>query len=112
MKATLHQLHPEQAAKIAPDAPAGKILLALEQMASGLMTEQLRVMFEGADDLLFEMAEKVRKGPEQQAFLDAMRIVRVQRPRMVKAFQEALHAALVAGDDPAANTDVDLDNLD
>lgn len=112
MNAVVHTLHPEQAAKTAPDAPAGKILMALEQMAAGVMTEQLRVMFEGADNLLFEMADKAGKGAQQQAFIDAMRIVRVQRPRMVKAFQDALHAALQRRDGEAASPDVDLDDLD
>ncbi len=104
--------HPEHAAKIAPDAASAKILLALEKMASSLMTEQLRVMFEGADNLLFEMAEKTRYGPEQQTYMDAMRIVRVQRPRMVKAFQEALHNALQRADRESAVSEVDLDDLD
>jgi hypothetical protein len=111
MKASLHTLHPEQAAQAAPGAPAGQILQALEQMASTIMVEQLGAMFESADTLLFEMAEKAGKSG-QQSFIDAMRIVRVQRPRMVKAFQDALHAALRRKDDESAVPEVDLDDLD
>jgi hypothetical protein len=111
MNATLHTLHPGQAAQCAPDAPAGQILQALEQMASSIMVEQLGVMFENADTLLFEMAEKAGKSG-QQSFMDAMRIVRVQRPRMVKAFQDALHAALRRKDDESSVPNVDLDDLD
>ena len=111
MKATLHTLHPEQAAQAAPGTPAGQVLQALEQMASSIMVEQLGSMFESADTLLFEMAEKAGKSG-QQSFMDAMRIVRVQRPRMVKAFQAALHAALRRKDDESSVPDVDLDNLD
>jgi hypothetical protein len=111
MNATLHTLHPQHAAQMAPGAPAGQILQALEQMASSVMVEQLGVMFEGADTLLFEMAEKAGK-TGQQSFMDAMRIVRVQRPRMVKAFQEALHAALRRSDDESAVPGVDMDDLD
>lgn len=111
MKATLHTLHPEQAAQAAPGTPAGQVLQALEQMASSIMVEQLGAMFESADTLLFEMAEKAGKSG-QQSFMDAMRIVRVQRPRMVKAFQAALHAALRRKDDESSLPDVDLDNLD
>lgn len=111
MSATLHTLHPGQSAQAAPDAPAGQILMALEQMASSIMVEQLGAMFESADTLLFEMAEKAGK-TGQQSFMDAMRIVRVQRPRMVKAFQAALHAALRRKDDESSVPNVDLDNLD
>ena len=111
MKASLHTLHPQQAAQLAPGAPAGQILQALEQMASSIMVEQLGAMFESADTLLFEMAEKAGKSG-QQSFMDAMRIVRVQRPRMVKAFQDALHAALRRKDDESAVPEVDLDDLD
>lgn len=111
MKASLHTLHPQQAAQLVPDAPAGQILQALEQMASSIMVEQLGAMFESADTLLFEMAEKAGKSG-QQSFMDAMRIVRVQRPRMVKAFEAALHAALRRKDDESSVPNVDLDDLD
>ena len=105
-------LHPEHAAQTAPHAPAGQIITALEQMASGLITEQLRNMFENADDVLFEMADKAPKGDAKQTFLNTMRTVRVERPRMLKAFQEALREALRRSDTTATPAEVDLDDLE
>ena len=105
-------LHPEHAAKVAARAPAGQVITALEQMASGLITEQLRSMFESADDVLFEMADKARKGNEKDTFLNTMRTVRVERPRILKAFQDALHDALRRSDVTATPAEVDLDDLE
>jgi hypothetical protein len=112
MTATLHPLHPELTARTGSDTPASQIMHSLEQMALGVINEQLRVMFEGADDLLFEMADKTRKGPEQQLFLDTMRIVRMERPRILKSFQNALHDAFGRNDSAPAATAVNLDDLE
>jgi hypothetical protein len=112
MSATVQPLHPQHAAKIAPGAPAGQLMTALEQMASNLISEQLRTMFESADDVLFEMADKARQGDEKQTFLSTMRTVRIERPRILKAFQNALHEALGRRDTTAAPAEVDIDDLE
>jgi hypothetical protein len=108
----IHELHPEHGAKLAPEAPAGQLMTALEQMASTLITAQLGNMFENADDVLFEMADKARIGTEKQTFLDTMRTVRLERPRIIKAFKEALHDALSRREADARSAEVDLDDLE
>jgi hypothetical protein len=96
-------------AKAGPDAKqhasAGKasnpIVSALYEMAVSSLGEQLREMFDKADDILFDSAEKARAGDEQRLYLDTMRIVRVQRAKIISAFQSSLRSALagIHGDD-------------
>ncbi|HUS24923.1 MAG TPA: DUF1631 family protein [Candidatus Binatia bacterium] len=112
MNATVHPLHPEHAARSAPDSPAGRLLRGLEEMARATIGEQLRVMFESADDLLFEMADKTKNGNEQRLFLDTMRIVRLERPRILKAFQDSLHRAFLRSDMESHASQVNLDDLE
>lgn len=77
-------------------------------MAVTVLGEQLRTMFEKADDILFDSAEKAQSSDEQRLYLDTMRIVRVQRATIIKAFQSSLENAL-----SQMNSDGDrLDSLD
>jgi hypothetical protein len=64
-------------------------------MASSVLGEQLSEMFEKADDILFDSAEKARNGTEQQLYLDTMRTVRVQRAKIMAAFRKSLREALL-----------------
>lgn len=91
----------QTAESAAPDASAGNgagtqnpIVSALHEMAVSVLGEQLREMFEKADDILFDSAEKARAGDEQRLYLDTMRIVRVQRNKIIQAFQDSLRNAL------------------
>ena len=96
----------------APTAHSNPIVAALQGMAVSVLTEQLREMFEKADDILFDSAEKARGGDEQRVYLDTMRIVRVQRAKIIKAFQEALAQALSKiGVEPADETAQDLEDI-
>src|SRR3546814_2241687 len=70
------------------------IVQALHEMAVTVLGEQLRTMFEKADDILFDSAEKAQSSDEQRLYLDTMRIVRVQRATIIKAFQDSLENAL------------------
>lgn len=84
------------------------IVAALHEMAASVLSEQLREMFEKADDILFDSAEKARNGSEQQLYYDTMRTVRIQRAKIMTSFRSALHEALlkIAGEDEeAANFD-------
>lgn len=85
---------PDQGAGAAASAQENPIISALHGMAVSVLTEQLREMFDKADDILFDSAEKARGGDEQRLYLDTMRIVRVQRAKIIQAFQEALNTAL------------------
>lgn len=91
----------QAAESTAPDVSAGNgttpqnpIVSALHEMAVSVLGEQLREMFEKADDILFDSAEKARAGDEQRLYLDTMRIVRVQRNKIIQAFQDSLRNAL------------------
>ncbi|HEX4894884.1 MAG TPA: DUF1631 family protein [Solimonas sp.] len=93
--------------------PSNPIVSALHQMAASLLGEQLRQMFEKADDILFDSAEKARVGDEQRLYLDTMRIIRVQRSRILKAFEEALQHALgqIPTDGSGSSAGADLDDM-
>jgi hypothetical protein len=96
------------------DAPASSgnpIVSALYEMAVSVLGDQLREMFDKADDILFDSAEKARAGDEQRLYLDTMRIVRVQRAKIIGAFQKSLRDALAGlnadGDAAAALNSLD-----
>src|SRR5882724_12041668 len=78
----------------APTSHSNPIVAALHDMASTVLGEQLREMFEKADDVLFDSAEKARNGSEQQLYIDTMRTVRMQRSRILEAFRTSLRDAL------------------
>ncbi|MFA5939189.1 MAG: DUF1631 family protein [Sinimarinibacterium sp.] len=93
---------------------ANPIVSALHQMAVSVLGEQLREMFEKADDILFDSAEKARASDEQRLYMDTMRIVRVQRGKIIQAFQESLQKALAGigeGADDAQDAAGKLDDM-
>jgi hypothetical protein len=102
---------PPPAADAGASASSGNpIVSALYEMAVSVLGDQLREMFDKADDILFDSAEKARAGDEQRLYLDTMRIVRVQRAKIIGAFQKSLRDALAG-----INADVDampLNSLD
>lgn len=88
------------------------IVQALHEMAVSVLGEQLREMFEKADDILFDSAEKARGGDEQRLYLDTMRIVRVQRAKIIDAFQNSLRSALsTLADEVAESKGADPDDM-
>ena len=52
-----------------------------------------RRMFERADDLLFEMADKGDSADSQEVYVEGMRTVRIKRAQMERAFAEGLRKA-------------------
>jgi hypothetical protein len=80
---------------VPPQAHPNPIVAALHEMAASVLSEQLREMFEKADDILFDSAEKARNGSEQQLYYDTMRTVRIQRAKIMSSFRAALHEALL-----------------
>jgi len=60
---------------------------ALEQIKA-----LLNSMFDGADDALFSMAEKAENTRNQTLYFDTMRTLRIDRPRIVDGFCDALKA--------------------
>jgi hypothetical protein len=100
---TSQTARPAGQARPAPKEPlahSNPIVAALHEMASTMLGEQLREMFERADDILFDSAEKARGGKEQQVYLDTMRTVRMQRAKILEAFRTSLRDALLKVGDP------------
>lgn len=62
------------------------------QTVIGLKT-LFRRMFERADDLLFEMADKGESADSQEIYVEGMRTVRIKRAQMERAFAEELRKA-------------------
>src|SRR3546814_2296730 len=52
------------------------------------------MMFENADASLFDSAEKAQSRDDERLYVEKMRIVRVQRATIIKAFQDSLEYAL------------------
>lgn len=85
---------------------------AIVQMVETLRTEvvatlreRLNVMFEGADDLLFEFAERATNNQDRRLFFDTMRAVRMGRKNMSEQFSDIYIASFnLQGVPPAAST--------
>ena len=52
------------------------------------LRERLNVMFDGADDLLFEFAERATNNQDRRLFFDTMRAVRLGRKNMATQFSD------------------------
>lgn len=85
------------------------IVVALNQMMVSVLGEQVREMFDRADDILFDSAEKAHAVEEQRLFMDTMRTLRLQRTRIIEHFGHTLEDALggVSGAFTEERTDVD-----
>src|ERR1044071_666696 len=94
-----------------PQPHPNPIIAALDEMAASVLSEQLREMFEKADDILFDSAEKARNGSEQQLYYDTMRTVRIQRAKIMTSFRASLHEALlrIASEDDSLSETGSLD---
>src|SRR5688500_7532170 len=103
--ASIHQLHPPtapEAQRKSSESPASRLLRALVDMASTVFGEQLRLMFERADDVLFEMADKAGNSQEQRLYLDTMRVLRLERPRLLKVFNDTMQRSFSRPDSESA----------
>lgn len=87
MSATIHKLYPEgaPAAAALPAAPHPAVV-ALQEQTCRLLTERLSRMFDGADDLLFEMSERAANNEEQRLYFDTMRVIRLERSQLSDSF--------------------------
>ncbi|MFA5937859.1 MAG: DUF1631 family protein [Sinimarinibacterium sp.] len=75
-------------------ASQNPIVVALNQMMVSVLGEQVREMFDRADDVLFDSAEKAQAAEEQRLFMDTMRTLRLQRARIIEHFSHSLEDAL------------------
>lgn len=97
MSAEVHQLYPSQAQSTPPEEgqthaqkTAAAVVAELCARATAQLGERLQRMFEGADDLLFEMSERALNNDERRVYFDTMRVVRLERPQLAQAFERAV----------------------
>src|SRR5262245_41316210 len=84
----------------APDLKAGRnsaltlppILHSVRQTARRNLNALLTTLFNNADDVLFEMADRSRNDADQHMYFDSMREIRVQRKRIATEFGQRLYA--------------------
>ncbi len=84
----------------APDLSAGRsghsvppILHSVRQTARRTLSGLLSTLFNNADDVLFEMADRSRNDADQHMYFDSMREIRVQRKRITTEFGQRLYAS-------------------
>ena len=71
------------------------ILLQVHDKAAQQLRNELQVLFENADQTLFEMADKAHNDTEQSLFFEAMRDVRLKRKSIERGFLERLFDAIM-----------------
>ena len=85
-------------AELAMHSPLARlpvILLQVHDKAAQQLRYELQVLFENADETLFEMADKAQNDTEQSLFFEAMRDVRLKRKSIERGFLERLFDAFV-----------------
>ncbi|MGQ0618425.1 MAG: DUF1631 family protein [Panacagrimonas sp.] len=96
MKATETQASTSTAATPAQPA-AGKtaedtlaLVEDLRSLAVEVLGKGIERMFDGADDMLFEMARRATNNKDQRVYFDTMRVVRLGRPKIGRIFREEI----------------------
>ncbi len=87
----------------APEAAAGRshhslppILHSVRQTARRTLSGLLSTLFNNADDVLFEMADRSRNDADQHMYFDSMREIRVQRKRITTEFGQRMYSSFDA----------------
>ena len=97
---------------VAQPGQSENLVRALEQFMSTIIGDQLTAMLDSADEILFEMAEKAGNGNEQRLYFDALRVIRIERARLLRTFQDNLQQAFAAGRNERSAAGIDLDDMD
>ncbi|WP_405118993.1 DUF1631 domain-containing protein [Pseudomonas leptonychotis] len=88
----LSKVSPEQS----PTSPVGRLPVALTNVrdkAAQQLKTALQVLFDNADDTLFEMADRATSNAEQNAFFEAMRDLRLKRKNIERGFLQKVFEA-------------------
>lgn len=91
----LHKAATDQA-NHSPLARLPVILLQVRDKAAQQLRHGLQELFDNADDILFEMADRARNDVEQNIFFEAMRDLRLKRKNIERGFLEQFFEAFVA----------------
>lgn len=106
---------PLSAGGIGPRPSSGQpesMVRALEQFIAATIGEQLTAMLDGADEILFEMANSAKGNDEQRLYLDTLRVIRHEKPRMLRTFQDNLKQSFADGRLQRSAANVDLDDME
>lgn len=72
------------------DAATLALVDELKALAADTLGRGIERMFDGADDMLFEMARRATNNKDQRIYFDTMRVVRLGRPKIGKIFREEI----------------------
>ncbi|MCO6058235.1 DUF1631 domain-containing protein [Pseudomonas sp. MOB-449] len=87
------------AAEQTPTSPVGRLPVALIQVRDKValqLKQTLQVLFDNADDTLFEMADRATSNAEQNAFFEAMRDLRLKRKSIERAFLQKVFESFLS----------------
>lgn len=71
------------------------VLLQVRDKAAQQLKDALQVLFDNADDTLFEMADRAHNNTEQNLFFEAMRDLRLKRKSIERAFIDKFYEAFL-----------------
>ncbi|PPE75213.1 hypothetical protein C3942_05935 [Solimonas fluminis] len=117
MSAQVHSLYPGQqgADSLAPET-AGELLRELRGLVMRGLGERLGRMFNGADDLLFDMSERAANNDQQRVYFDTMRAIRLGRARIAEQYETRIRESFdtlraQVGGEQADPGEIDFENL-
>jgi hypothetical protein len=76
----------------APSTDTRKLLEELERNSVSILRERLDTLFDSADDLLFEMAERASDNQKQLAHFDTIRVIRLGRRSITDTYCQTITA--------------------
>lgn len=116
VSAQVHSLYPggQRASTLHP-AAASELLRELRGLVMRGLSERLVRMFNGADDLLFEMSERAQNNDQQQIYFDTMRALRLGRAKLAEQYEtrirESFEGFAAAATEASPGSEVDFENL-
>ncbi|WP_440812225.1 DUF1631 domain-containing protein [Pseudomonas syringae] len=91
----LSKVLPAQGAS-APLARLPVVLLQVRDKAAQQLKDALQVLFDNADDTLFEMADRAQSNTEQNIFFEAMRDLRLKRKSIERGFLDKFYESFLS----------------
>ncbi|AHG42679.1 thymidine phosphorylase [Pseudomonas syringae CC1557] len=91
----LSKMLPAQGAS-APLARLPVVLLQVRDKAAQQLKDALQVLFDNADDTLFEMADRALSNTEQNIFFEAMRDLRLKRKSIERGFLDKFYESFLS----------------
>ncbi|MDA1074363.1 MAG: DUF1631 domain-containing protein [Proteobacteria bacterium] len=92
--------------------PVPRLLIALRDSARGQLASLVQVLFNSADDALFEMAERSNDSADRDQFFGVMRTIRLHRQQIVDEFLEAFEEGFQMLFNERLKTDADKPHKD